>query len=58
MADIDDSALVRHSGRVDGLRFTLGLCLCYTLLISILRGYIRYAVYVADDAIVLLSTVG
>ena len=57
MSDSEGSGLVRHVGRVDGLKLALGLCLCYTLCILCLRGYIRWRAYGVDDAFVLMASV-
>lgn len=57
MSGRDESAVVRHSGNVAGLELALGLCLCYTLCILVLRGFIRWRTYGIDDAIVLISTI-
>lgn len=57
MADHDEEAVVRDPGRAATLKFTIGLCLCYTLCVACLRGYIRWRAYNLDDLIVLLSGV-
>ncbi|KAF2854151.1 hypothetical protein T440DRAFT_269565 [Plenodomus tracheiphilus IPT5] len=57
MAGRDESDVVHHSGNAAVLKFALGLCLCYTLCVLVLRGFIRWRIYGVDDAIVLVSTI-
>ncbi|RAR06713.1 hypothetical protein DDE82_003249 [Stemphylium lycopersici] len=57
MAASDGTPSVRHVGHGRGLKFAIGLCLCYTLCMACLRGYIRWGAYGIDDAFVLLSGV-
>ncbi|KAH8633399.1 hypothetical protein IG631_12033 [Alternaria alternata] len=54
MADYE-VANVRHPGHAATLKFTIGLCLCYTLCVACLRGFIRWGAYGIDDLFVLLS---
>ena len=56
MSDSMDS-VAQHPGHVDGLKLALGLCICYTLCVACLRGYIRWRNYGVDDLVVLFSTV-
>lgn len=49
--------MVRHSGNTAGLRLALGLCLCYTLCVLVLRAFIRWRAYAVDDGVVLISTI-
>ncbi|KAF2686928.1 hypothetical protein K458DRAFT_335021 [Lentithecium fluviatile CBS 122367] len=48
--------VARHIGNVDGLRLTIGICLCFTLCFAFLRLYIRWRNYGLDDLVVLIST--
>ncbi|RYN50124.1 hypothetical protein AA0118_g11104 [Alternaria tenuissima] len=54
MADYE-VANVRNPGHAATLKFTIGLCLCYTLCVACLRGFIRWGAYGIDDLFVLLS---
>lgn len=56
MADYE-VANVRNPGHAATLKFTIGLCLCYTLCVACLRGFIRWGAYGIDDLFVLLSGV-
>lgn len=56
MPAADESHVARHSGNVAGLRLTMGICLCYTLCVACLRGYIRWPVLGRDDTVVLVAT--
>ncbi|CAG5176011.1 uncharacterized protein ALTATR162_LOCUS10468 [Alternaria atra] len=56
MADHQE-AVVRHPGHAASLKFTIGLCLCYTLCVACLRGFTRWRAYSIDDVFVMLSGV-
>ncbi|KAL6706678.1 hypothetical protein ACN47E_005220 [Coniothyrium glycines] len=57
MSTTDRNPGFQHTGNVNGLRLTLGLCLCYTLCVIFLRAYIRWRAFGADDVVVLVSTI-
>ncbi|KAG9196088.1 hypothetical protein G6011_01209 [Alternaria panax] len=54
MADHEE-ANTRRPGHAASLKFTIGLCICYTLCVACLRGFIRRGAYSIDDFFVLLS---
>ncbi|KAF2093215.1 hypothetical protein NA57DRAFT_48631, partial [Rhizodiscina lignyota] len=51
------STASHHVGYVDGLTFTISICLTYTLCVSAIRAWIRRRLYGWDDLVVAVSTV-
>lgn len=44
-------------GHVDATNLTVSLCLCYTLLIALVRLWIRRGAFGVDDLVVLVATI-
>lgn len=60
MSSSDDSSVPtpsHHVGYVDGVNFTISICLTYTLCVTFLRVWIRRVLFGWDDLVVGAATV-